>query len=530
MHALEAFLGLLVAVTVLAVVARRLRLPYPILMVLGGVGAALIPGLPEIRLDSELVFLLILPPILYGAAWFSSWRDIRRNARPIGLLAIGCVLFTAVAIAMVAHWAVPGMPWGAAFVLGAIVSPPDAVAATSVFQRLAVPRRIVTILEGESLINDATGLVAYRFAVAAVLTGGISLWSAGLQFLWGGIGGVLVGLGVGWIGLQCHRRMPDPTTEIILSLLLPYAAYLPAEAVHASGVLATVTAGLYIARQSASLMSPATRVQAEGVWTTFIFLLNATVFILIGLQLRGVLQDIGSYSAAMLLRSALLVSAATVVVRIVWVFPATYLPRWLVRRIREQDPIRSWRWPALIAWNGMRGVVSLAAALALPFTTAGGEAFPYRSLIVFLAFVVILVTLLGYGLTLPVVIRWLAISDDGEKAREEREARVAASEAALERLLELEERAEVAADALERIRGYYEERLRRLRSGTHAMDGAEQTDRYGGRRLRREAIAAERNAVIRLRNAGTIGDDVLHLVQHDLDLEELRGERHQHGL
>src|SRR6266581_3407401 len=438
----EIFVGLLLAVAVLALVARRLTIPYPILFVIGGLLLGLIPKLPKVRLDPNLVFLFFLPPLLFPAALFTSWRDFRANLRPISLLAVGLVLFTTVAVAFLAHYFIEDLPLAAGFVLGAIVSPPDAVAATAIADRLKVPRRIVTILEGESLVNDATALVAYRFAVVAVVTGSFSLAHASGQFLIVGMGGILIGWAGGWLAGQFHKRVDDAPIEITVSLLTPFVAYFSAERAGVSGVLAVVTAGLYLGWRMPELLTFKTRLQGGPVWEMLEFLLNGFVFILIGLQLPEVLNALSGNAIPIprLVWYALLISLAVILIRILWVFPATYLPRLLFKKLCKHDPYPKWQHVTIVAWTGMRGVVSLAAALALPDKIQGGSPFPGRDLILFLSFVVILATLVVQGLSLPPLIRWLGVKDDGSMEKEEREARLKANQAALARLNEIAER------------------------------------------------------------------------------------------
>jgi CPA1 family monovalent cation:H+ antiporter len=524
MHEIEIILGLLFVVAALAVVAQRLAVPYPILLVLGGLVLGFIPGLPEVELDPELVFLLFLPPLLTSVAWFTSWRDFRFNLRPILLLAIGLVLVTTSAVAVVAHGAIAGLTWPVAFVLGAIVSPPDAVAATAITQRLNVPQRVVTVLEGESMINDATGLIAYRFAVAAAVTGMFSIWEASLQFLIAGVGGVLVGLAMGWLVVWVHRRLDDSLVEVTTTVLNCYATYLLAEYLHVSGVLAVVIAALYHRRQSSEVLSPTTRMQAIAVWEVFVFLLNGLIFILIGLQLPSILEQISEYSLTTLGWYTLLISAVVISVRLLWVFPAAYIPRMLSQKLRERDPIPPWQTLLLIGWTGMRGVVSLAAALALPLVTATGTPFPKRDLILFLTFCVILVTLVLQGLTLPVLIRWLKIVEDDGSEREEMEGRLRAAEAAMARIEELAAQDDVPAEAemIQWLRTQYQDRARRLSACCGAMDKGDYEQLAAFRYVQNEVISAERRTAIRLRNQGVINDEVLNRIERDLDLEEVR--------
>src|SRR5437667_4410256 len=389
MQQAETIVLLLGLVAALVVIAQKINLPYPVVLVLAGLALSFVPRLPEVKLNPNIVFYFFLPPLIYPAALFTSWRDFRRNLRPILLLAIGLVLFTMVAIAYVAHSLIPALPWAAAFALGAIVSPPDAIAATSVLTRLSAPHRIEAILEGESLVNDATALVALQFAVVALMTGSFSLENAALRFVWAAIGGVVFGLLVGWVMRWVQRQLDDPPVQITISLLTPFLAYLPAERLHVSGVSATVAAGIFLGWHSPLIASARYRLQAFAFWEMIVFLLNSFVFITIGLQLPGILRALKSEALIGLIGNALIVSAAVVLVRIAWVWPATYLPRWLSRKLRARDPIPPWQHIALVAWSGMRGVVSLAAAFALPLALNDGSAFPGRDYILFLTFCVI---------------------------------------------------------------------------------------------------------------------------------------------
>ena len=385
--------------------------------------------MPEVELPPELVLIGVLPPLLYSAAFFTSLRDLRANVRPVGMLAIGLVLLTMVAVAVVAHAIVPELPWSAAFVLGAIVSPTDPIAATAIMRRLGAPRRVVAIVEGESLVNDGTALVAYRFAVVAVVSGTFTLWEAGLEFVLNVAGGVAVGVGVGWIVRQVRRRLEYPPAEVTISLLTGYFAYLPAELLGVSAVIAAVTAGIYLGWHTPELTNAEVRLLGESTWQIVTFVLNALLFTLIGLQLPLIVDELDPYSTGELLWWALAVSLTVVLVRWLWVFPAAWLPRRLFRRIREREPMPDGAELALIAWSGMRGAVSLAAALAIPLSTDVGQPFPGRSLILFLTFAVILVTLVGQGLTLPAVIRLLRLEDDAaEEQREEARARIDAAD------------------------------------------------------------------------------------------------------
>ncbi len=521
-------LGLLVAVVALAIIAPRLHIPYSILLVLGGLLLGFVPGLPRFTLDPDVVFLLLLPPLLYSSAWQTSWRDFHANLRPISLLALGMVLLTTIVVAVVAHVLIPGLPWAVAFVLGAIVSPTDAVAATAIAQRLGIPQRIVTILEGESLVNDATGLVAYRFAVAAVVTGVFSPFEASLQFVVVSVGGIALGLVAGWSLSYVHRWLDNPPLEITVTLVTPFAVYLLGEEVlHVSGVLATVTTGLYLAWRAPTFFSSGTRLQAEAVWAMLIFLLNGLVFILIGLQLPGILAilntTIAQRSPILLVWYAILVSLTVILARLVWVFPQALLPRLLSRRLRERDPYPGWRPVLLIGWTGMRGAVSLAAALALPVVTTEGAAFPERAFVIYLTFGVILATLVVQGLSLPLLIRGLGLHDDGASERQEMQARLTAAQAALARLDELASQNEVSQESAQHLRKHYEAQVRSITKRFKKAEdepGEDHATTY--QQLQREALQAERSAVIGLRNQGEINDEVLRRIERELDLEEQR--------
>jgi CPA1 family monovalent cation:H+ antiporter len=526
---MDIFVGLLLVVSMLALVARKLSIPYPILFVIGGLVIGLIPHLPSARLNPELVFLFFLPPLLFPAALVTSWRDFRANLRPIALLAIGLVLFTTVAVAYLAHYFM-NLPLAAGFVLGAIISPPDAIAATAIAERLKIPRRIVTILEGESLVNDATALVAYRFAVVAVATGSFSLGHAVGQFVVVGTGGILLGFAFGWLAEQFHKRVDDAPIEITVSLLTPFVAYLSAEQLGVSGVLSVVTAGLYLGRRLPELLTFKTRLQGGPVWEMVEFLLNGCVFIIIGLQLPAVLRGLAGNSLPIhrLIADALLISLAVIAIRILWVFPATYLPRLIFKKICRHDPYPNWRHVMIVAWTGMRGVVSLAAALALPETKADGTPFPGRDLILFLTFIVILATLVVQGLSLPPLIRWLRVKDDGSMDIEEREARLKANQSALARLHEIAESDPAKADALERLRIEYEDHVRQV-EGAEAQSAGTPLRLFSSEyeRLSHEALQVERRTILELRNQSVINDEVLRRIQRDIDLAEARLQHHQ---
>jgi len=515
MNAIEVVLGLLVLATVLAGAARKLRLPEPIVLVVAGIAVGLIPGVPHVELEPDLVFLLFLPPILYAAGYFTSIRDFRANLRPILLLSVGLVLVTTIAVAAVLKALVPELPWAAAFAFGAIVSPPDAVAATAVFRRLGVPRRVVTILEGESLVNDATALVALRMAVAVALGGTFSLVDAAGSLLLVGLGGIAVGLVVAKVAGIIMTRIEDATLGIVMSLLIPVVAYLPAEALHVSGVLAVVVAGIYAGRIAARSMNSAQRIEGQAAWNVVLFLIHGLVFVLIGLQLPVVLADLDG-SALDLLAIAVPVCATVIVIRFLWVFPASYLPRALSRRIREGEPYPRPRYVAVISWAGMRGVVSLAAALALPVD------FPERSLVQVLTFAVIIATLVLQGLSLPLLIKALGVTAGDNGAEEERTARLFAAQAAVDRIGRLRRDAPDHLELLDQLLAQYEHRSSHIDPDDGTPRDEVEQELLEHRRLRRAVIDAEREAVIRMRDRGELSDEVMRRLERDLDLEELR--------
>jgi CPA1 family monovalent cation:H+ antiporter len=515
LHEIEPLLlALMVAVAGLSVLARVVRVPYPILLVIGGLVLGFAPGMPDVELPPELVLVVFLPPLLYWAGFFSSPRDLRADARAISLSAVGLVLATTVAVAVVAHAMVEGMSWPAAFALGAIVSPTDPLAATAIGRRLGVPRRIITLLEGESLVNDATALVAYRIAVAAAVSGGFVVWQAGLRFVVTAAGGVAVGLLAGWLVAELRRRLDDPVVEIVVSVFTGYAAYLPAELLGVSGVLAAVTAGIYVGWRAPTLASPSTRLLGFSFWEVLVYLANAVLFILVGLQLQPILEGLDGTAVTVL---GALVSAVVIGARLGWSFSVPYLIRAIDRRPSQVMRRAGARERLVVGWSGMRGAVSLAAALALPLD------FPMRNLILFLTFAVILATLVLQGLTLPMLIRRLGVHGDDAEEREELRARLAAANAALERLDELAGEDWTRDDTVERLHGLYDFRRRRLkaRAGKIEDDGAEDRS-LAYQRLVRELLQAQRGAIVRLRNQGVISNDVMHRIERELDLEDTR--------
>jgi CPA1 family monovalent cation:H+ antiporter len=514
---------LLVVVAAVALAARRLGVPPAILLVIVGVVLALVPGPPRVELVPELVLLLVLPPLIYSAGVAMSWREFRFNLRPITLLAVGCVVFTTVAVAGVSHWLL-GLSWPIGFVLGAIVSPPDVVAPLAIARRLGLPRRLIVILEGEGLANDATALILYRFAVAAVSTGTFSLGPAMGTFVAIIIGEIVYGIALGWLMLRIRHAARDPRVEMTLSLVTPYLAFWVPEHLGGSGVLATVATGLYISWNGPMLITSATRLQGVFFWDLFTYLIEGMVFLLTGLQARTLLDRSGGLSARELLVSAAVISVVVIVARFVWVFPATYLPRWLVPAIARKDPSPPWQAPFMLAFTGIRGIVSLAAALAIPFATASGEPFPNRDLILFLTFCVIVVTLVGQGLLMPTVIRWLGLTDMGRGERQLEEAEELASrrqtiEAVMRRLDELVAERNLPGRIVEPLRAYHHERLQHLEYRTGADEPSLQLARLSDE-LELLLIEAERKHLYALLCSGQLKDDARRRMERELDLRE----------
>jgi monovalent cation/hydrogen antiporter len=516
--------ALFISVAGLNVIARWIDVPYPIVLVIGGVVLGAVPGMPDIELDPDLVLLIFLPPLLYSAAFFSDLQALRANARGITLAATGLVLATTVTVAVIAHELID-LPWAVSFAFGAIVSPTDPIAATSIMRRVGAPRRTVNVVEGESLVNDATALVAYRVAVSAAVGVGVSLGEAALEFLAAAAGGIAIGIAIGSVIAAIRRRIDDPPTEITISLFTGYAAFLAADSIEASGVLAAVTTGLYMGWRAPQLITPETRLQAYAFWEVLVFLVNATLFVLIGLQLPVIIDSLGPFPAGEVVGYSAAVCAAVIGVRFLWIFTMPYLVRALDRRPSQRARRTSPRERIVFAWSGMRGAVSLAAALALPLTTDAGTPLPGRDLILFITFVVILVTVVGQGLTLPAVIRRLGVrEEEGAEEAEETRARLAASKAALIRLDEMAEEDWVREETLERVRGLYRFRKRRfaIRAGMIEDEDGMEDRSLAYQRLMHIIYDAQRDALLRLRNEGEISAEVMRRVERELDLEESR--------
>jgi CPA1 family monovalent cation:H+ antiporter len=520
-HHLDVILLLLGAAAALELLAHRIGVPHPALLVLGGLAIALTPGIPRVEMDPETVFLVFIPPLLYRAALLTSWRDFRNHLTSILTLAIGLLLATVGVVAFTAHALTPEFTWATAFVLGAIVAPPDAVAAVAVMRRLGVPRSLQTILEGEGLVNDATALVAYRVAMGAVVAGTFSLPAAALHFAIAAVGGVAMGFAAAFVVIGLRRMVGRvPLVENTISILTPFLSYIPADRVGVSGVLAVVTTGLFLGRVGPRLVSPTTRLQAVAMWDMIVFLLEGLIFILIGLYLPTSVEALKEHRPGELLGYAAVTSAVVILIRLLGVFPAAYLPRFVARRLGAKWPYPPPRRIAFIGWAGMRGGDSLVIALALPLSTSAGAPFPSRDLIIFLTFAVILATLVLQGFTFSSSIRLLRLSADGLDQEEEHHARRATAEAGLARLEELAREPGAPKEQVDDLRDRHGRRLHHLLVEERQALFREKREYFSTyRRLRRGMLEAERRALIQLRDEGVIGDSVMHVIQYDLDLE-----------
>lgn len=507
-----AFAALVIALTALA---RRLPVPTPILQVVAGLLVGMVPGVAIPELEPDIVFFVFLPPILWAAAFFTPLREFKANIRTIGLLSVGLVLATAAAVAVTAHALLPGLPWPVAVALGAIVSPPDAVAATAIVSRLPVPRRVIVVLEGESLVNDASALVLYRTAVAAAVTGVFSWGESIVRFFIDAGVGTLVGLLVGWLIVRAARWTKDALAESLLTIAGPYVAWVLAESLHVSAVLACVAGGLYLGQNLSTSVGPMSRVQTRSVWDLLLFLLNAMIFLILGMQFSDLLRATPGGSLASIVRTGAIVAAVAIAVRLAWVPLWTAIPRWLTRDARRRGPAPGWRPTFLVSWTSMRGIVSLAAALALPRALADGRPFPYRAEIIAITMCVILLTLVVQGLTLAPIIRAFRFEPEQTHREEERIARREALRRGAEALEDLSREPWADRQDVDWLRSELRDRLR-LQDARH--DGSPS----GRRRLRMGMIGAERRMLVRLRNEGAISDEVLRELEQELDFEAIR--------
>lgn len=506
--------------------ARKIHLPLELTLLIGSLGVALIPGIPVIHIDSDVIFFVFLPPILFAASYFTSWTEFKRNIRPISFLAFGLVIFTVCGMAVLIKWLVPTLTWPMAFLFGAIISPPDASAATTVTRKVGFPRRLQTILEGESLINDATALVCYRFALLALISGEFHLLPSIGQFFLVGVGGIAIGLAVAHLMLRLMVHVKDASAEALLSLLTAFSCYFAAESLHFSGVIATVAGGLYAGRTLPRWASPETRVEAKALWNVTLLAVNAFVFTMIGLQLPTILRQLGDVQLTQVCIWSLILTFGVIAIRFLWVFPATWLPRILVPGLAKRDPMPRAGAIVVIGWTGMRGIVSLAAALALPETLPDGRLFAERPLIIFLVYAVILLTLTIPTLTLPALLRFLKLEDPDERHNDEVKARVAMAQAAADRISQLREKSTYNENLLGDFDRRYQRQLNRLAPNleSNAYSSLDPTEQQR-RALLLELFESERGVLHQLRSGGDLYDEVYHHLGDELDLEALRVRR-----
>ncbi len=525
MSAVEIFLIFLTAITISSVISTRLGVPAPVMFIMTGVYLSMFPELAQFKIDPEAMLLIFLPLLLMEASFMTSLRDFKANLRPILQLAIGLVVVTTVATAWVFQKIVPGGDWVTGLVLGAIISPPDAVAATAIAKQVKLPKRLEVILEGESLVNDAIGLVLYRFAVAAVVMGSFSFTDFSVHFAWISASGMVIGPAMAWLFLKLFKYINDTPVQILSTLLLPFAIFIVAELLHSSAILAIVTGGLMVGWAAPVKFKSAFRLSAEPVWKMVVFVLNGLVFLLIGLYAPHLMSGLAAYSAEQLALWLAEISAAVILTRIVWVYALSYGTRFLFPSIRKRDPYPSWQNVFITAWTGMRGVISLALALAIPFVMANGQPFPHRDLIIFLAVGVIMVTLILQGLTLPFFIRKLTVTYDWSVLHEDWHARRTSVERVLERIDDLKNDTSVPPGALERIASHYNDRLESLGNGPNTPLSSKEPPSASNHplleaenKLWQELLEIEHQAVVELRKKFEVGDDVMHNIVRDIDL------------
>jgi CPA1 family monovalent cation:H+ antiporter len=522
-------ISLLFVVSMLAMLSDKLRISYPIFLVIAGLLISLVPSVPNLMLDPNIVFIIFLPPLLYAAAWNTPWHNFWQYRRPISLLGFGLTIFTSMAVAFVAHLMIPGCSLALGFLIGGIVSPSDAVAATSVIQNLKIPKRVGTVLEGESMVNDAASLIVFRFAVAAVLTGKFVAWKVGVDFFLVVTMGIAIGLVIGNIVYAIHRWLPTSASiDTAITLISPYLMYITAEHFHYSGVLAVVTGGLFVSYRSPEIFSYSSRLQSQSVWNVLIFLLNGVVFILIGLQLPFVVRGLGEYSLRSAILYGVVISVVAIIVRLAWVFPGAYLPRMCSKKIRKKEINPGVKSIFLIGWAGMRGVVSLASALAIPLTLTDGALFPHRNLILFITFVVILITLVLQGLSLPFVIRWLRIEVKDNEEEQQLSIRLRLANAVLDYITAEYGREAESIEAFTRLRARYERMIEITSSKLEKQQaGAEVVPtflpRY--RQLLLELVKIQRQEVSHMRRDNQYEEELLRNKEYELDLEEARFRR-----
>jgi len=523
MNSIEIFLALFSLITIAAAIAPRLKLPVEIILLVGSLAISFIPGLPKIDFQPHIIFVLFLPPILFSAAYLTSWRDFKANVRPISLLAVGLVLFTTLSIGVAVKLLIPNFSWPMSFLLGAIISPPDASAAVALTKKFGIPKKIITIIEGESLLNDATALIAYRVALTAIGVGTFSLWQAGLDFALISGGGLLIGYFVGFIGSRLFVQLKEGIAQNMVTLLIPYTAYLSAEQLKVSGIISVVTAGLYFARKAPFITRPETRHKANAIWEIYLFIINGLIFTLIGLQLPTIIKHLVSYSAWQLFEYVFVCTLLLILIRFLWVFPTAYLPRWFSQSLRKRDPMPHWSALLITSWIGMRGIISLAAAMSLPLFIYPGVNFPQRDLLIFLTYSVILITLLLPALTLPLLIKFLKIKDDNLIYKEEVQARIIIAEAVLKELENFQLKQTYSLELIKLYHRRYYRQISILKSNLQEEPFSELFEEDQTiRKLTKHLIKIEYQILLDLLARGVINDEVFHIIQKEIDIEDMQ--------
>jgi len=528
-YTLLQFLLLLSAAFLLILLARRLKIAYPIFLVLAGLVISIIPGMPAINIKPDLIFLIFLPPLLYEAAWWTSWNELWKWKRPVSLLAFGLVFCTSTVVAYTVSSFIPGFTLATGFLLGGIISPPDAIAATSVLKTIRVPKRIITILEGESLVNDASSLIVFRFALAAAIAGQFSFQEASISFVTVTLMGIAVGLAVAYVMYLILRFLPTTSSiDSAFTLISPYLMYLAAEEFHFSGVMAVVSGGLFLSYRSHEIFTDGqSRMQTINVWSTISIILNGLVFILIGLELPAIVAGLEGYSLTEAWKYGLLVSGLVILIRLVWIYPGTFIPRWLFKSVREKEPHPGWKGSFVIGWAGMRGVVSLAAALSLPITLENGNPLPERNLIIFITFVVILVTLVFQGLTLPLIIKALKLEEIDPMVPEEKqeaEIRIRLINAALRRLQDKHQAEMVDNDLLLSLKLEFEHHLKHTHIKLDCMECLEkdQKELHVYRRVLKDIYHVQRTELYHMRKEKIFSDEAIRREEMQVDIAEVK--------
>lgn len=523
MNFIEASVFIILFAILSVPVATRFRVPLEVFLVIGSCMVSLIPGLPNVQINPMIIFNLLLPPILFSAAYFTSWRDFKFNLRAITLLAFGLVLFTTIIVSLIAKYMIPGLTWEEGFLLGAIISPTDASSATAIIRKLGAPRKLITILEGESLVNDASALLLFKFALTAIIAGSYSIPHIALQFFIVSIGGATIGLLIGLVAVIVVRSIQNVQAETTFTFIVAFTCYLVAEHVGVSGVISTVVCGLFFGVRLPELVPSHTRINAKASWNTLLFIINGFVFTLIGFELPSILKNLEPYSIGTLSLYGFTISLVIILLRITWVYPVAYLSRVLIPSVARKDPMPSWQTLFVLSWSGMRGIVSLAAALSIPYTLPSGVGFPHRSLLIFISYCVIIVTLILPTITLPLLLRVFHLSDDEDKLKEEALARIKSLEGVLEKITAIAKSENIPCDIVEEYRRAIDRRYKVIQTQIKDQPYSTITNEYlAFKKMAQVVVHSERETLLRLRKQGEIHDDIFRKLSDELDIEELR--------